>query len=146
MIAVKRQSGRGGEIERARLAADDPFVDEMEFHVRARTADAAGVEHFVARLEKPRLSSGFDHHPGGVVADHLDRVRVGGCAGTPAARDLIVDGVDRDRAHLDKQVAIFRLWSWDIERLQMIELGARLAISDRPHFALSPGRKPIGVK
>ncbi len=50
------QSRGGGEIERARLAPDDPLVDEMKLHVRALAADAAGVEHFVARLEEPRLS------------------------------------------------------------------------------------------
>ena len=45
------QRRRGGEIERARLLAHDPLVDEMIFHIGALPADAAGVEDFVARFE-----------------------------------------------------------------------------------------------
>ena len=73
----QRQSGSGGEIERARLTADDPFVNEMEFHIRALPADAARVEHFIARLEESRLVADFRDNSGGVVADHLDCARVG---------------------------------------------------------------------
>ena len=139
VIDGQGQSRSGGEIERARLAPDDPLVDQMKLHVRALAADAAGVEHFVARLEQLRLAPGLHHHAGGVVADDLDRVRVGGRARAPAARHFVVDRIDRDRAHLNEKVATFRLWPWDIERLEMIELRARFAISDRPHFASSPG-------
>ena len=100
------QSRRRSEIERARLAADDPLVDQMKLHVRALAADAAGVEHFIARLEELRLAPGLRNHSGGVVADNLDAVRVRGpAARAPAARDLVVDRIDRHRAHLDKKIA-----------------------------------------
>src|ERR1700722_355377 len=138
----QRQSRGAGEIERARLSADDPFVDQMELHVRAWASDAAGVEHFVSRLEKPRLPPGFDDHSGGVIANDLDVVRFARRTGPSAARHLVVDGIDRDRAHLDEKVAAFWPRPRNIEPLQMIELRARLAISDRPHPLSSPSRKP----
>ena len=140
------QSGSGGEIEHARLAADDPLVDQMKLHVRALAADAAGVEHFIARLEKLRLAPRFDHHAGGVVADDFDCARIGSrAAWASAARDLVVDGVDRDRAHLDEQIATLGRRLRDVERLQMIELRARLAISDRPHPLRLQVRSPLGA-
>ena len=73
----QRQSGGGGEVERARLAADDPLVDQMKLHVSAQAADAAGVEHFVARLEEAGVAADFRDDPGRVVADDLDCVRLG---------------------------------------------------------------------
>ena len=81
------QSRRCGEIERPRLAADDPFVDKVELHVRAWAADAAGVEHFVARLEEACLAPGLHDDAGGVIADDLDGVRVRG-AGAPGPPPL----------------------------------------------------------
>ena len=69
------QSGGSGEIERSRLAADDPFVDEMKLHVRALAADAAGVEYLIAGLEELRLPPGFRHDSRGVITDNLDFVR-----------------------------------------------------------------------
>src|SRR5580693_3100541 len=116
----------------------------MKFHVRALAADAAGVEHLVTRLEEPRFLPCFHDHPGGVVADDFDCARIGSrAAWASAARDLVVDGVDRDRAHLDEKVTTFRLWPWDIERLEMIELRARFAISDRPHPLRLQVRSPL---
>ena len=95
MIDVKGKAAAADEIERARLAPDDPLVDQMKLHVRALAPDAAGVEHLIARLEQLRLASRFDHHAGGVIADDFDRARIGShAAWAPAARDLIVDGVD----------------------------------------------------
>ena len=134
------QSGGSGEIERSRLAADDPFVDEMKLHVRALAADAAGVEYLIAGLEELRLPPGFRHDSRGVITDNLDFVRVRGpAARAPAACNLVVDGIDGNRADLDEQIATLRLWPRDVECLEMVELGARFAISDRPHFASPPG-------
>jgi hypothetical protein len=132
------QSGGGREIERPRLAADDPLVDEMKFHVGALAADAAGVEHFIAHLEEPRLAPGFHNHSGGVVADHFDCVCVrGSAAWAPAARDLVVDRIDRYRAHLDEKIATLRPRPGDVERLQMVEFRTRFAVTDRPHICHS---------
>ncbi len=51
VIAVSGTAAALRPSERAGLVADDPLVDEMEFSVRALTADRAGIENRVAGLE-----------------------------------------------------------------------------------------------
>ena len=63
------------------LAADDAFVDQVEFRIGAGADDGAGVEHFVAGLEQGYLRPDRIDHAGGVVAQHLGRL-----AGTWRAR------------------------------------------------------------
>ena len=65
--AVIEVSGRAA----AGKSSERGFVDEMIFRVRALSADAAGVEHFVAWLEESRLTPGLHHHTGRVVAEGL---------------------------------------------------------------------------
>src|SRR5271166_769294 len=104
----------------------------MIFRVRALSADAAGVEHFVAWLEESRLTPGLHHHTGRVVADHLDSAGLG----HRAARHFVIDRIDCDRAHLNEKIAALRRRPGDLERFVAV-LKAReparimIAIGDR---------------
>src|SRR5208337_3152571 len=87
--APSRPSGRLGlgvlRHTQATCRYSDKAVDEMKFGVRALPADAAGVEHCVARLEEPRLRPRLRDDPSRVVADQLDPAGLG----RRAARHLV---------------------------------------------------------
>src|SRR5436190_10939967 len=94
----ERDRGRLREVERARLAADDALIDEMELAVAARARDVAGVVHRLAWLEERDLGADRGHRAGGVPAEHARRGRL-------RLALLRIHGVDRDGLNLDQQVA-----------------------------------------
>ncbi len=95
----QRQGGGLGEVQRRRLVAGDPLVDELETGVRAGPRDRPGVVHLVADGEVRDRVADLDHDPRGVEAEDLRLVR-----GAEPAPDLGVDRVDRDGADLDQEV------------------------------------------
>jgi hypothetical protein len=98
----EREGGGLGEVEAARLGADDALVDEVQLGVGTLTGDAAGVEHLVAGPEEGGLRPGSADDAGRVVAQHLDAA---GLVRAGAAADLGVNRVHRDGADLDQEVA-----------------------------------------
>jgi hypothetical protein len=115
----ERQRRGLGEGKLLRHAPDDALVHEVQLAVRARSLVAAGVVHLVAGLEELNLLSHRLHHARGVVAEDLQLAGL-----QPRHAALGVHGIDRDRLHLDQQVAALRPRGIDLdvdERLRVLD-------------------------
>ncbi len=97
----KRQGGGLGKGERAGLGSGEALIDQMEFAVGAGTEDGAGVEDFVAGLEESDVGADGLDDAGAIEAENLGLLR----GSLSAHADLGVDGIDRNGADGDEQVA-----------------------------------------
>ncbi|MNN21268.1 hypothetical protein D3C81_1345830 [compost metagenome] len=58
------------KVQRARLQADDPLVNEMEFTISARPRDAPGIIHFISWFKKRAIRSRLLNNAGHVPTEH----------------------------------------------------------------------------
>ena len=127
-----RGQGQGGglcERQAARLPADDPRVDQMEFGIGALAQDRSGIKHLVARLEEGDLRADRVDDARGVKAQDL------GLAGRRgrALAHLIVDRIGGDCLHSDANVVARRL------ALRGLEIDQRVRGLNRQRFCVAHG-------
>jgi hypothetical protein len=118
------------EVQRLRLGADDPLVDQVEVRVRAGPGDRARVPDLVAGLEERDRAAGRDHDAGRVVPQDLGLpARVG------AGPYLDVDGVDRHGLDPHQQIVLAGRGHWQLEIEQAGRVGDREipAVAHRAH-------------
>ena len=89
-----------GEVEAARLGADDALVDEVQLSVGTLAGDGPGVEHLVAGPEEGGLGPAA-----GRCRPHRSPAPCTAGPRAGAAADLGVDRVHRDGADPDQEVA-----------------------------------------
>ena len=125
------QRGRLGEIERARLVADDALVHQVQLAVGAGAGEVAGVPHFVAGLEHGDAGAYCLHHAGRIPADDL-----GGAIGRRhVGADFDIHRVDRNGLDRYQQVAALRMRGGqvDIDQCVVVGDGQGLAVGNGFH-------------
>ncbi len=131
VTAVSGSAAASGEAKAFRLQADDALIHQMIFGIGARPHQRAGIEHLVARLEEGDVRTHRLDHPGGVPAEDHRRIR----RALPAHAHLGVHRIDRDRLHIDQQVARAGrgLGGLEVEQRLLLGDGQRSDIADGFH-------------